>query len=69
MATIEKRVRNGRLFEGIDVDSSGVIELLQGGHRASAVTLLEAELQEDPSDAEVRNAYGFACPTVRRRDC
>jgi tetratricopeptide (TPR) repeat protein len=40
-------------------DSPSIIELLQGGQRASAVARLEAELREEPSDAEVRNAYGF----------
>ena len=47
-----------RLYEDVEI-SVDVIELLQGGQRESAAALLEAELREDPSDAEVRNAYGL----------
>jgi tetratricopeptide (TPR) repeat protein len=42
-----------------NVDRPSVIELLKRGRRASAAALLEKMKREDPSDAEVRNAYGF----------
>ena len=42
------------------VDIGSVIELLKDGRRASGAAILEAAMREKPTDAQVRNAYGFS---------